>query len=253
MEKSLELFIQQVRLSARFVTRDYFELESLQATGRYNRDYARNTCSRLLQNYIDSCGKYFKKIIYRTEDLASTGNVREFLLIELMDGYENLVRSLPYFASVATKMVNKGGKYVPEMTVIIMPGNNEIYYAMSGKGAWKEKLSASHSGSTRLRVSNVIVKNANKTALDDLLVGTAGVFFENASTISRNIRIFACDSFLSTQVASGKVDVALLKSNPLLNPAFELLLQESGGVFFSSGDVQLATTPNLQAFINKYI
>lgn len=248
MEKSLELFISLVRQSTKFVTRDFYELESLQNIGNKNYEFANKTCQRLVEKYVENLSKYYPKLIFTTDDIANSVNHDNYVLIEVIDGLSNLAKSLPYFATVVTKMIKKDDKHVAEFSAMIMPGNNEIYYSMAGKGAWREKLNDSHFGMSKLRVSMVASKNK-----DSLMVGCSYANFDLAKKISSNIRIVGSDAILCSLVSAGKLDVAILKDNLLTNPAFHLFLKESGGLCCSVGNFQIATNPELQIVINKLL
>lgn len=248
MDKSLELFIKLVRQSTRFVNRDFFELEAMQSSTKKNREFAQNTCKRVAECYVDSMSKYFSNLVFTADDLANKKIEKEAIIIEIMDGFDNLTKSLPYFASIATKLVKKGDEVIPEQSVMVMHGSNKIYYAMAANGAWKEDLYGSLDGKRRLRVASGSVKNA-----DNVIVGTSYANLPIALQISSNVRIFGSDSFLCSMVACGKLDAAILSKNALTIPAYKLFVQESGGLIIDRDDVQIATNVDLQMLVNQSV
>lgn len=243
MDRSLEQFIKLVRQSTRFVNRDFFELESMQANAKKNRDYAERTCKKVAECYIDSLSKYCPDLIFTANDLANKKFDKEAILIEIMDGFDNFTKSLPYFASIATKIEKKNNKIVPTQAVMVMHGCNKIYYSTPGGGAWKEDLYGPSEGKSRLRVSNGIKNN-------DLLVGTSYKNLQIATKFSDNIRIFASDAFLCAMVACGKLDLAILSNNQITTQAYQLFIQESAGIIVDYADVQIITNVDMQTIVN---
>lgn len=246
MDKSLEQFIKLVRQSTRFVNRDFFELEAMQAGAKKSREFAEKTCQRVAECYVESLSKYYQNLIFTTADLEAKEIKQDAILIEIMDGFDNLTKSLPYFASIATKVVRKGDKIIPEQSVMVMHGSNKIYYALSGGGAWREDLYGAAEGKIRLRVASSNAKSAK-----NLVVGTSYSNINLATKFSENIRIFGSDAFLCAMVASGKLDLAILAKNQLTSPAYKLFIKECGGIIIEDGDVLIATNVDMQTTINK--
>lgn len=248
MDKSLELFVKLVRESTRFVNRDFFELESMQSVAKKNRQFAENTCIRVAECYREFMSKYFPNLVFTADSLDSNKIDKEVILIEILDGFDNLAKSLPYFASVATKLIKKADKLVADQSVMIMYGCNKIYYTMSGVGAWKEDLYGSSEGKSRLRVASANVKN-----MDRLVIGTSHANLQTALKFSENVRIFGSDAYLCAMLACGKLDIAVLSKNDLTTPAYKLFIKESGGVIIESGDVLIATNADMQSSVNKHL
>jgi myo-inositol-1(or 4)-monophosphatase len=156
-------------------------------------------------------------------------------LINPLDSLSNLEKSIPFFA-VSITCLKKINKILTTVcTVINFPALNEIYYVEKGRGVWVEN---NNTNSTRLRVSGC-------SSFDNFLISTDNldinpVFFKNA-------RVFGSHCYSMLLFAAGKVDAVYFASlNYTLKDAFDLIIQESGGVLINSDKAFVATNYELK-------
>lgn len=235
LDGSLNLLIDALRKSSRFLNRDFFELENLQSSSRGVDGFVKKSCEKLLLELKESLGKYHKTVIFSEEEAIAASVEKEALLVELLDGYSNFARSMYFFAIIVTLVSKKDDVLHPEKVIINFPALNEIVYAMKGKGAWKENHSGNTAGgAVRARVSAVSeVKNS--------VIGASNEHYNKAAGISQNVRIFGSNAYLATLVASGKLDAALFPKRNLSCHGLQLLITEAGGVVSLDSDLFAAS------------
>jgi fructose-1,6-bisphosphatase/inositol monophosphatase family enzyme len=145
-----DLLIDCTRLPSRKILRDYYELESLQNTGKHNDNFVLQSLKRIKENISTELLKhkitstfFFKGEKKPEKDL--------FIYVMPIDSLSSFSRAKPFFGMMATLFRNNE----PEMSVINFPSTKEILYAAKDKGVWVEKLNRNEVDPIKIRTSNI--------------------------------------------------------------------------------------------------
>ncbi|NRB10540.1 MAG: inositol monophosphatase [Rickettsiaceae bacterium] len=217
------LLIEAIRKSTRFLHRDYFELEGLQSLSKNCDAFVKKSCHKLYENLVTNIQKYHPQIFYSIDDFKESNFTGSAALIEILDGTNNLTRSLPYFASIVTIVTKKGSDVFAEKIIINFPALNELYYAEKGKGAWVEKYSSNYTGKARVRVSGV-------NDINSVTLATNLEQITEATNITKNIRVFNSYAYSIALLIAGKIDVCLFEKRDISYLGINLIIQEAGGI-----------------------
>lgn len=223
IEGELALIVDATRQASRFLLRDYFELENLQISNRNNADFTQKSCMKVLQILNEKLGKYFKNVIFDVSKKDSLNLNYKAVLVETIDGFTNLTRSLPFFSIMITLVSRKDNLLVPEKSVMNFPALGEIYYTEKGRGAWIEKYNTNQPGAFRLKVSrndnlnNAILSTNAASALSNKLI--------------RNFRLYDSYSYSLAQFIAGKLDVIVLEPSEISTLGIKLFIEETGGIY----------------------
>ncbi len=218
-----DLLLEAIRKSTRFLHRDYFELEGLQSLSKNCDSFVKKSCFKLYENLTENIKKYHSQIFCLAQDFKESNFTGSAALIEILDGTNNLSRSLPYFATIVTIVTKKGSDVFAEKVIINFPALNELYYAEKGKGAWVEKYSANYNGKTRVRVSGV-------NDINSVAVATSYQQINQAANLSENIRIFSSYAYSISLLINGKIDICLFEKRDISYLGICLMIQEAGGI-----------------------
>jgi len=210
----ISFILKALNKSAKFLYRDYFELELQQSSK---------------SNMADFVQKSYKKCedILQTE-LAKYGDNASFEIIPI-DGLDNFQHAIPFFAVIV--VAYKNNETTPTAVVIDCPVLGETYYSEKGSGVWLERHNrvSSTTSSIRLRVS------ARK---EKFLCA-----YDNGQNIKSEdaVRIFGSSAYSLCMIAAGKADFAhLSNANTILILAARLFMQESGGKIISENPLILS-------------
>ncbi len=220
MDNELELIVDAIRHTSKLLLRDYFELEGLQSSGKTAQSFSEKSLLKAKEVFKSKIEKYFQ-VFFDYTQITNIAEQKKALVVEF-DGFDNLTKAMPFFSIVATLLINKNGNLVAEKSVIKFPALGEIYYTSRGKGAWFERIIFNFSGALRVRVSGT-------DKLEESVIGVTKQNMLNQGPSSVQ-RVFGCDSYLLVLAMSGKLDVAAMKSTPILQLFSELFASESGGV-----------------------
>ncbi|MCH9753497.1 MAG: hypothetical protein K0T99_01180 [Alphaproteobacteria bacterium] len=208
---------------SRFLSRDYYELKSLQSSRKSNQMFVEKSLDKIkgiLLGELERIRPEFG-IVCTGFNKESTSPNQEKWVITVMDGVQNFTHSIPLFGISISIAEMKNSKEEITSCLMVFPILDEVYFAEKGKGAWYTGSMGKYSGTHRLRVSE---------RKENLMV--FGV--ENAD---RNIyynREFGCNILASAYVASGKLDFARVRSKDI--EAGILLVREAGGVITEGSD-----------------
>lgn len=243
MQGDTSLVVVATRRASRSLQRDFFELENLQSSEKGNATFVQKSCGKAFQTLHDALGKYYKTIIFNSDEVASANFTGHAVLVETLDGLSNFGRSLPYFATMVT-IVSKSDELSAERVVINFPALGEIYYAEKGKGAWVERLASNVTGATRARVSGF--GNA-----DEMIIASSNDLIESARSVSSNIRIFDSYTYSLAQVIRGKIDAMITNPRAIALPGIQLFMKEAGGACGIAGDKLIASNFRLHEKIKQ--
>ncbi|XVN41003.1 MAG: inositol monophosphatase [Rickettsia endosymbiont of Argas persicus] len=246
MQPITNSLINSLRKAAKFLHRDFLELEMLQKNSVKNEEFCKKSYFKLKTLLAEELQKHTTHLFFPEDQFNESSNYESVFLINPLDSPNNFARGISLFAISVTYLKQHRDVLMPIITVIYFPALNEIYYAEKGKGAWVEKnnLGANYQG-LRLRVSEnadlenclAIIENSN----DQI----------NQNTI--NIRRFGSSCYAAMLLASGKADLIYL---PLLNftlsYAIELLITESGGLIPDSNNKFIYSNRYIAKQFKKY-
>lgn len=234
MEGEITLLIEAARHSARFLLRDYFELEKLQTS--INRNFitfSQKAYNQTKMTLHERLAKYFPNIIFDNGLIDSTSVKDKAVVIEVIDGFENFSRAMPFFAIMLTIITTKDGKIIAEKSVINFPALGEMCYAEKGKGVWLEKYAANTPGISRLKMSNTKEIAEAVVAIDKNLIEKAKLFTK--------LRLFDSPAYSIAQLAAGKIDAAILQNTYSSGFAIELFTNESCGKYIVQNNMMVVS------------
>lgn len=240
MKGEISLIIDATRKASRFLQRDYFELENLQSSEKSKEFFAQKACTKAMQILHENLSKYFKKIIFKNDEvnLLKTDNANEkIILVETLDGLENFERSLPFFAIMVTLISNKNGEIKAEKSVINFPALGEIYYTEISKGAMLEKhgMIGNSTGASKMRISGTKnIKNA-------IISPSSSDYLNKALEISSNVRVFSSYTYSLAMFISGKIDIFVAPVRDISFEGVKLFISESRGILSVNSDVIFAS------------
>jgi myo-inositol-1(or 4)-monophosphatase len=206
--------------ASRFLQRDFSELLELQNSrkgtfsfAQKSYEKAKDVITRELNILKPDCS-----ISFEGENLDLTKSPDHFHIIPI-DGLENLLHAVPFFASVIVlERANNLGEHEIAATLISAPATGEIFLAEKGLGAWYEKYVSGDKG-LRIRVSH---RNDM-----DAMIATETCFAGDYKLFSRNM---GCDSLSVAYAAAGRFDAAVIGiNNEIASFAGQLLITEAGG------------------------
>ncbi|RTK92761.1 MAG: hypothetical protein EKK61_02830 [Rickettsiales bacterium] len=245
MEGEIGLIVEATRQASRFLIRDFFELENLQTLSRNTLSYSQRSCMKILQVLQERLGKYFKTIIFDNKDLQNLNFTDTAILVETIDGFANLTRSLPFFSIMITILKIKNDQVIAEKSVMNFPALGEIYYVEKGRGAWLERYNTNLPGALRLRVSGVDnIENA---------IGTTNIDTSKIAKLVPNLRIYDSYTYSLAQLIAGKLDIAIIKPNEIANLGCKLFIEEAVGAFYENNKTIIASNIPLRDKIKHII
>lgn len=247
MQPSTNLLINEIRKAGRFLQRDFVELEMLQSSARNTKGFCERSYARTKDALSRELSNRFKNIFFADEQILEYGELDNILLVEPIEGVENLSKGLPFFAIMVTLVKRIAGKHAAHTTVVYFPAFAEIYYAEKGAGSWAERLSLQ--GSTkaeRLRVSSC-------SNLEGAFI--CGDERQELANISSNIRHFGSNCYsVAALFASGKIDLIYYAAiSSFIKPGLELIIKEAGGTIIASSDGLVAANYNLAEKLKQFL
>ncbi|PCJ26110.1 MAG: hypothetical protein COA94_05465 [Rickettsiales bacterium] len=240
------LVVDAMRKASRFLQRDYFELEHLQASGSKTSSFCQKACTKVMHTLHDELKRYYQTIIFSSDEVKSTNFSGKAALVETLDGLGNLERALPFFAIMVTIISNKDGEIVADKAIINLPALNEIYYAEKGRGAWVERHSSNISGASRVRVSGA-------QSEQDAVVSGGREQMGKAFKSFKNVRFFDSYTYALTLLVSGKIDALMLETRMISLAGIQLLLLEAGGSTHEKDGLLIASNFKLHDKIKQLL
>ncbi|GAB4162504.1 MAG: inositol monophosphatase [Rickettsiaceae bacterium] len=243
MEGEIGLIVDATRQASRFLLRDYFELETLQTSNRSSLNFSQKSCTRVSQVLQERLTKYFNTVIFDSQEVDKVNFTGKAVLVETIDGYFNLTRSLPFFAIMVTVVVRKDDKLIAEKSVMNFPALGEIYYVEKGKGAWLERHASNFPGATRLRVSGT-------EEVKDAIISTPLSLIELAKPF-QGVRIFESCAYSLAQLIAGKIDIIIAEPSNLTASGVQLFTEEAAGACQTHGQRVVASNFKLTEKIKQ--
>lgn len=244
MQGDTGLVVDATRRASKLLQRDFFELENLQSSEKGNNTFIQKSCSKAFQTLHDALGKYYKTIIFNSDEVASAEFIGHAALVETLDGLGNFARSLPFFATMVTIVSKNEGVLVAERAVINFPALGEIYYAEKGKGAWVERLASNVTGAARARVSGC-------GNINEVVIASSNELLDSSKFFSSNVRVFDSYAYSLAQVVRGKIDAMIIKPRDIALPGIQLFMKEAGGAYSIISDNLIASNFRLHEKIKQ--
>ena len=222
----MTLLINAVKKASASLNRDFSEVERLQASVKSYRDFVVSAYTRVEKSLQVELGK-----INPSYAFAKNGQPKpkgSYFMISPLDGLTNFAHGIAHFSVSVAVFENNA----VTAAVVYNPAADELYFAVKGKGAFKEGF-RNHE---RLRVSS------RKDLTEALVSATVsynseiGGYLRIHDNIVReldNVRVLGAVSMDLAYVAAGKLDAAVslgCQSNDIA--AGMLLVKEAGGYIY---------------------
>jgi fructose-1,6-bisphosphatase/inositol monophosphatase family enzyme len=253
MEGDLFFIADAVRHTAKFLLRDYLELENLQSS------LDRNNINRFVQKSYEHAAmglmrrldKYFPKIVLAGNQKGVLQSMdSRTLFVYPIEGGQNFARAIPFFGVlVAVLQPGENGPFV-EKALINFPVIGELYSAEKGMGAWLEKYNSNIPGKIRMKVCGsrktedlMVVQNIPDDVMVRNLQSQDSIFY----------RMFGSSSYAMAQFMAGKADVLMLHSlDDILSLVYKFFVEEAGGKFALHDDSLYAANNELFNKMQSY-
>lgn len=266
MNATLNLIGDIVTKVSRFLTRDYFELESLQHSFKGPLTYAQKTKERLERDLLEGFSYSFRNheiIIDNKVHVLDGEEGRVWISIE--NGFENFIRARPEYAiGIMIEKRQLDGTIVPTISYITLPIIRQNYVAQRGKGAWVQQ-NIFTSDMVRARVSSTKNLEDSYIALDEINIERIdgkridGQRIESkGDNLSLVISKFKNASLQPSvlvnggMLAAGKIDCMISKidNNTLWN-ILEVLIIETGGIILKEENYKIIANSHIGSQIKK--
>lgn len=229
----LSLIVNAVKKVSGALVRDFNELEHLQNAIRYDGMFAKRSfekAERTLKEELSKVKPGYPVIIETQDTLPASGN---YFLLSPIDGFANFAHANNSFAISIAMAENNN---IVD-AVVYNPITDELFFCEKGCGAFKEGF-RNHE---RLRVS--AAKNPEKAIIS---CNADSDLLQKALKISPNVIISGSVALDLAYLAAGKSDAVIAVNNSMSAIAAGILLvKESGGYIFSTGDTDIRSE-NLQ-------
>lgn len=215
---NLNIIIKALEKVSNHISRDFVELENLQANPVSANKFANSTYNRVKQILTDEFVKFrsdYNIFFSDNTKIIQQENAQYSFVINALDGLENFARSNPDFAvSVALQFHGENQSTQPAQTIamaIFKIIGSELYYCEKGFGAFLNN--------RRIRVSKRSSANQLTITNDFKIVDQQNNFYN-----------FGCFAMAVAYFSSARVEKVIYKiNNANLSSAFLLIAKEAGG------------------------
>jgi len=222
ISSSVKVMLDITAKASRFLSRDYYELKSLQSS--------KNSTQTFVDRCLDKMSKVIVNELERSRpeygvsalgiEKESQNEEKSKWLVNIMSGERNLSHAIPCIGMSIAIEEEIYGKKELVASLICFPILDETYFAEKGKGSWFIGSMGQHGATSRLRVSER--RNA-----DSLLI----ISHNDRAAEKDSVRDFGCDLLSCAYVASGRADIAKIDGSSYHDVAAGILLiQEAGGM-----------------------
>lgn len=238
ISSSIKVMLDVSAKASRFLSRDFYELKSLQSSKKSTQTFVDRTVDKISKILINELERS------RSEyGISATGVKKESQneekskwLVNIMSGVRNLSHAIPCIGMSIAIEEEINGKMEVIASLLHFPILDETYFAEKGKGSWLIGSMGQYGATTRLRVSE-------RRSADSLLI----IAHNDRASDQDAIRDFGCDLLSCAYIASGRADIAKIDSANYHDVAAGILLiQEAGGVVQNdSGNSMIISNSNL--------
>lgn len=218
LSANLHIMTISCRKVARFMLRDFGEIEQLQSSIHGSEAFAIASKSKIEKILIDALLEARPKYGILTPEREIKGSdISHRFIINIIDGFQNYSHAFPFFAISLALQEQKN----LIASVIFNPILDKMFFAELGGGAFVGETRMTR----RIRVSSKKDYNSSIIAysgknLADLKLKT-----------SLPLQIINCDSLNFGYLASGAIDAFILQGRSIFEIASgALLLKEAGGI-----------------------
>ena len=234
LSSNLNVMVAAVKTAARFMLRDFGEIEQLQSSLKGAEGFASLSKTKiektLTDALLDARPKY--GLISRTGEAKGTDISHRFI-VNAIDGYANFVRGLPFFAMSIVLQEQKNLL----ASVVYNPVLDKLFYAEKGTGAFISETRMTR----RIRVSHRTNPKGSTIAISG----------GEASALETTMLTLGSDSLALAYLAAGMVDGFAGFSRDVFDlAAGVLLVKEAGGKVLALDE---AGKPAEHPFIAKTI
>jgi len=222
----IKLMMDITSKASRFLSRDYYELKSLQSSKKSTKPFVDKAILKINNFILSELQRVRPEFGVDSPDFKkdSIDENKATWLVNIMDGEENFSRAIPLFGiGIAIEELIYGNQEIT-YGLIAFPILDEVYFSERGKGSWYVGTTGKFTGTTRLRVSE------RKTDDSPLILDHTG-----SSSLKGSTKNFGSDLLACSCVASGRADIAMINSVSSQNAAGVILVKEAGGVVEQKG------------------
>lgn len=245
---------------AKFLGRDFYELEGLQSSKRGPASFAKQAYERtkesILHEYYKTKDQYSVEI--GGEVLGSNDLPR--IYFRIIDGFDNFIRSFHDFATAAYLINNKNECLA---ALIHTPAHNKVYFAEKNQGIHiysngpiKNEINKARVSETRFLWEAKVGLAVSKKKSRDIIFDEPKLIKSTGSYFSTNCEIADIMNF-----CAGKYDFLVTSESNVAEEALKnFLVREAGGFFIdqelknniiNSDGVNIACSPSLMSKISK--
>ena len=227
--------------ASRFLSRDYYELKSLQSSRKSMQPFVDKTLHKMRSVILSELERVRPEYGIDCIDFQkeSTSEHQETWIVNIMDGVDNFAHAIPFFGIGIAVEENIHGKRELTYGLVAFPILDELYFAERGKGSWYIGSTGKFSATHRLRVSE-------RKAQDQLLLLGSHANFP----LGAAVRNFGCNLLSCAYVASGRADFAIMNDAGVTDTAAGVILvKEAGGVVQKKNDSIMISNPALDRLV----
>jgi myo-inositol-1(or 4)-monophosphatase len=193
LSANLNVMVSAVKTAARFLLRDFGEIEQLQSSIKGAEGFAaasRTKTERALADaLLEARPKY--GLMSRSGETRGTDISHRFI-VSVVDGFENFARGLPFFAVAVALQEQKN----LAAAAVYNPVLDKLFWAEKGSGAFISETRMTR----RIRVSH-------RTEIAGATINVSGGEAAIASAAGRAIQVtYGADSLALAYVAAGMID-----------------------------------------------
>jgi len=224
------------KITRNFV-RDFEEIEYLRSNITSIKNFVERSKIRTNQILEEEISKIPAMRFAKNYKSIEEGSNGIYILSSDLHGDLNFLKSIDIFGMYFLCYKKIESTITLESCIILFPIRKKIYLAQQGKGAWVQRIADNHEIlSKRLRVSST------KDPQDSVSNFPASREFRKFA----NFREFGCMLYDVVQVASGKMDIALIeKQDSHFKEMVKIFIEESGGTFKENEISLLITNSSL--------
>jgi fructose-1,6-bisphosphatase/inositol monophosphatase family enzyme len=210
------------KITRNFV-RDFEEIEYLRSNSGSIKNFVEKSkirTTQILEEEINKIPAMNLAKDYKSIEESSNG---VYIIASDLYGERNFQKSIDIFGMYFLCYKKMENTVSLESSIAIFPARKKIYLAQKGKGAWVQKIGDNHEISgKRLRVSST------KETQDAIVNFPASKEFRKFF----NFREFGSKLYDIVQVASGRLDAALIETEGSgFEEMIKVFIEESGGNF----------------------
>lgn len=238
ISSSIKVMLDVSAKASRFLSRDFYELKSLQSSKKSTQSFVDRTIDKISKIIINELERSRSEygISATNVEKESQNEEKSKWLVNIMSGERNLSHAIPCIGMSIAIEEEINGKRELVASLLHFPILDETYFAEKGKGSWFISSMGQYGATSRLRVSE-------RRNGDSLLI----ISHSDRASDQDTVRDFGCDLLSCAYVASGRADIAKVYARNYHDVAAGILLvQEAGGIVQNyPGNSMIVSNSNL--------